>query len=176
MDRPQVFDQYLEFLSPAPSLFSLIPIEGWKDASTRASSSSYTVLNGNNEVAIEAEMERLATGLFSVIATQGEPCYVRTWSDVGLCILFQVEYLSFELQEGRQQSRWPESLTAKSEIIWRLAALMQIYDSPPPPMPPAADCLLMELGLRRWRGQVSWGPSLCDFRSYISAASPLKYL
>jgi hypothetical protein len=153
----QVFDQYLEFLSPAPSLFSLIPSTGWKDAPTRAASSSYSVLNGTNEVAIEAELERITKGLFSVVATQGELHELGT-SSHGNMYLRQVKYLSFGLQEARQQSRSPGSLTARSEITWRLAAPMQIYDLARPLILPLADCLLREQGLLHCNDQVSCGP------------------
>ncbi|KAF8308118.1 Sec1-like protein [Clavulina sp. PMI_390] len=73
----QVFDQYLEFLTPAPSLFSLIPNRGSTKDTPSLSSSSYVILNGNSETAIEAELDRIATGLFAVVATQGQVPFIR---------------------------------------------------------------------------------------------------
>ncbi|KAJ1310211.1 hypothetical protein OPQ81_006954 [Rhizoctonia solani] len=58
----QVLDQYLDFLVPSPSLFSLLPPKG-KPAT---------------EEDIENEVDRIANGLFSVIVTLGQVPYIRS--------------------------------------------------------------------------------------------------
>ncbi|KAF7304695.1 Sly1 vesicle trafficking sec1-like protein [Mycena kentingensis (nom. inval.)] len=78
----QVLDQYLSFIAPSPTLFSLLPppqpqIAG---APTPAPpTSSYTILNSpaSTEQQIETEIERIASGLFSVVATIGHVPYIR---------------------------------------------------------------------------------------------------
>ena len=68
----QVVDQYIEFLSPSPSFFSLVKSlhQSSRDSSSR---SSYELLNSpsTSEVENETEIERIASGLFAVIVTQG---------------------------------------------------------------------------------------------------------
>lgn len=96
----QVLDQYLDFLVPSPSLFSLLPpVSPSSSSSTSASNgvqapsaptvpsttfrhpshSSYQVLNApkTTETEIEEEIERIASGLFSVVATTGQIPYIR---------------------------------------------------------------------------------------------------
>ncbi|KAG8864796.1 Vesicle trafficking between the ER and Golgi [Tulasnella sp. 330] len=91
----QVLDQYLDFLVPSPSLFSLLPpITPSKASSSTISEtqaspssttfrhpphSSYQVLNApkTTEQEIEEEIERIASGLFSVVATTGQIPYIR---------------------------------------------------------------------------------------------------
>ncbi|KAI0073701.1 Sec1-like protein [Panus rudis PR-1116 ss-1] len=98
----QVLDQYLSFIAPSPSLFSLMPPPS-SSSSTPGSStsttsltnpnttnananalsglphSSYAVLNspGSTEQQIEEEIERIATGLFSVVVTMGHVPIIR---------------------------------------------------------------------------------------------------
>lgn len=77
----QVLDQYLSFIAPSPSLFSLLPPATAASASTPSTSqtsplqshSTYTILNSpaSSEQQIEEEIERVASGLFSVVATMG---------------------------------------------------------------------------------------------------------
>jgi sec1 family domain-containing protein 1 len=75
----QVLDQYLEFLAPSPSLFSLVPREfshPLHPAGQPMNSEnqvSYRLLNSpkSSEQEIEMEVERIAAGLFSVVVTQG---------------------------------------------------------------------------------------------------------
>ncbi|KAF8592781.1 Sec1-like protein [Ramaria rubella] len=85
----QVLDQYLSFLSPSPSLFSLIPPTDQPSSSTSSTTpngapptphSSYALLNSptTSEQQIEEELERLANGLFSVVATMGQVPYIRS--------------------------------------------------------------------------------------------------
>ncbi|RPD55850.1 Sec1-like protein [Lentinus tigrinus ALCF2SS1-6] len=85
----QVLDQYLSFIAPSPSLFSLLPPTGAAPASaTNAaagpstpalSHSSYMLLNSpsSTEQQIEEEIERIATGLFSVVVTMGHVPIIR---------------------------------------------------------------------------------------------------
>ncbi|KAG8894964.1 Vesicle trafficking between the ER and Golgi [Tulasnella sp. 403] len=87
----QVLDQYLDFLVPSPSLFSLLgplkassttqprsPTSGFK-GSPFGPYSSYSTLNApqTTESEIEEEIERIASGMFSVVATTGQIPYIR---------------------------------------------------------------------------------------------------
>lgn len=82
----QVLDQYLDFLVPSPSLFSLLPpkgrpvppAEGEGAGSTRGN--SYALLNSPKatEEDIEGEVDRITNGLFSVIVTLGQVPYIRS--------------------------------------------------------------------------------------------------
>ncbi|KAL5519006.1 SLY1 [Sanghuangporus vaninii] len=80
----QVLDQYLSFISPSPSLFSLLPLSAppATSSSTPGPSlpiSSYTILNSpsSSDQEIEVETERIANGLFSAVATMGHVPYIR---------------------------------------------------------------------------------------------------
>ncbi|EKM61350.1 uncharacterized protein PHACADRAFT_204518 [Phanerochaete carnosa HHB-10118-sp] len=85
----QVLDQYLSFISPSPSLFSLLPpphspsptTPGTPGTSTASpeTHSTYSILNSPSsaEQQIESEIERVATGLFSVVATTGHVPIIR---------------------------------------------------------------------------------------------------
>jgi hypothetical protein len=90
----EVLDQYLNFLTPSPSLFSLLPPLSTPTPSqppsqstssltpstdSTKSFSSYTLLNSpkSSDQAIEDEVERIASGLFSVIVTLGQVPYIR---------------------------------------------------------------------------------------------------
>ncbi|OCH96411.1 Sec1-like protein [Obba rivulosa] len=84
----QVLDQYLSFISPSPSLFSLIPPSTAASASTPNAASvpgpsqphsTYAVLNSpsSSEQQIEEEIERVASGLFSVVVTMGHVPIIR---------------------------------------------------------------------------------------------------
>ncbi|KAJ7090067.1 Sly1 vesicle trafficking sec1-like protein [Mycena crocata] len=83
----QVLDQYLSFIAPSPSLFSLLPppppllttASPAGQAAPPTSYSTYTILNSPSsaEQQIEAEIERIASGLFSAIATMGHVPYIR---------------------------------------------------------------------------------------------------
>lgn len=77
-----MLDQYLSFIAPSPSLFSLLPHPASSSSSVTPSSptspvplphSTYAILNSpsSTEEQIEVEIERVATGLFSVVATMG---------------------------------------------------------------------------------------------------------
>lgn len=76
----QVLDQYLSFIAPSPSLFSLLP---QLQASVIATAppkaippSTYAILNSpsSTDQQIEEEIERVASGLFSAVATMGMRC------------------------------------------------------------------------------------------------------
>ncbi|KAJ7046583.1 Sly1 vesicle trafficking sec1-like protein [Mycena alexandri] len=83
----QVLDQYLSFIAPSPSLFSLLPpppapspaVAGAGQTTAPTPQSTYTILNSpsSTEHQIEAEIERIASGLFSAIATIGHVPYIR---------------------------------------------------------------------------------------------------
>lgn len=85
-----VHDQFLDFLVPSPSLFSLLPRKEIKNEANGGSkkaaekevtaSPSYVVLNDPkaSEVEIEEEVERIAKGLFSVIVTMGIVPIIRS--------------------------------------------------------------------------------------------------
>ena len=84
MNPWKVLDQYLSFISPSPSLFSLIPPPNTSTAATpnavagpsvpSVPHSTYAILNSpaSTEQQIEEEIERVATGLFSVVVTMGK--------------------------------------------------------------------------------------------------------
>ncbi|KAJ3918533.1 Sec1-like protein [Lentinula edodes] len=82
----ELIDQYLSFIAPSSSLFSLLPPLPQAPPATPAAagsstipSSTYTILNSpvSTEQQIEAEIERVANGLFSVIATLGHVPFIR---------------------------------------------------------------------------------------------------
>ncbi|EMD41860.1 hypothetical protein CERSUDRAFT_110420 [Gelatoporia subvermispora B] len=86
----QVLDQYLSFIAPSPSLFSLLPPPTAASASASTpnaaptpgpsqSHSTYAVLNSpsSSEQQIEEEIERVASGLFSVVVTMGHVPIIR---------------------------------------------------------------------------------------------------
>ncbi|KAF9444597.1 SLY1 protein [Macrolepiota fuliginosa MF-IS2] len=88
----QIVDQYLSFVTPSPSLFSLLPppTGGAATAASNPASgtvappaaserSSYTILNSpsSTEQQIEEEIERIANGLFSAVATLGHVPFIR---------------------------------------------------------------------------------------------------
>ncbi|KAJ6455770.1 Sly1 vesicle trafficking sec1-like protein [Mycena sanguinolenta] len=79
----QVLDQYLSFIAPSPSLFSLLPPPPPPappgQTTSPISPSTYAILNSpsSTEQQIEAEIERIANGLFSAIATIGHVPYIR---------------------------------------------------------------------------------------------------
>lgn len=78
--RFQVLDQYLSFIAPSPSLFSLLsPLPPTTPSSQAGPSqaqpvTSYTLLNSpsSTEQQIEEEIERISNGLFSAVVTMGE--------------------------------------------------------------------------------------------------------
>ncbi|KAI9511903.1 SLY1 protein [Russula earlei] len=81
----QVVDQYLSFIAPSASLYSLLPpppvtttpISGQPVPSQQLS--SYSILNSpsSTEDQIENEIERITCGLFSVVATMGQVPIIR---------------------------------------------------------------------------------------------------
>ncbi|EDR15874.1 Sly1 vesicle trafficking sec1-like protein [Laccaria bicolor S238N-H82] len=83
----QVVDQYLSFIAPSPSLFSLLPppppsvppTSPGGPSSSLASTSTYSILNSpsSTEQQIEDEIERVANGLFSAVATTGHVPFIR---------------------------------------------------------------------------------------------------
>ncbi|KAF8910017.1 Sly1 vesicle trafficking sec1-like protein [Gymnopilus junonius] len=82
----QVVDQYLSFIAPSPSLFSLLspppspPTTGTSPTqATPVSASTYAILNSpsSTEQQIEEEIERVANGLFSAVATAGHVPFIR---------------------------------------------------------------------------------------------------
>ncbi|KAH8835602.1 Sec1-like protein [Flagelloscypha sp. PMI_526] len=78
----QVVDQYLSFIAPSPSLFSILPHTHSPKSPTVPETrppSTYALLNSpsSTEVQIEAEIERIAAGLFSAIVTTGQVPFIR---------------------------------------------------------------------------------------------------
>ncbi|WOO84909.1 Protein sly1 [Vanrija pseudolonga] len=89
-----VHDQFLDFVVPSPSLFSLLPRREIKNEANGSGGKksnkapekevdgkpSYVVLNDPKvtEVEIEEEVERIAKGLFSVIVTMGTIPIIRS--------------------------------------------------------------------------------------------------
>ncbi|TFK41945.1 Sly1 vesicle trafficking sec1-like protein [Crucibulum laeve] len=81
----QVVDQYLSFIAPSPSLFSLLPpptlptATGSVPQAITEAPSTYLILNSpsTTEQQIEEEIERIASGLFSAVATLGHVPFIR---------------------------------------------------------------------------------------------------
>ncbi|KAG2120633.1 Sec1-like protein [Suillus discolor] len=80
----QVLDQYLSFIAPSPSLFSLLsPLPSTMPSSqagpSNAPVTSYTLLNSpsSTEQQIEGEIERISDGLFSAVVTTGHVPIIR---------------------------------------------------------------------------------------------------
>ncbi|KDR85613.1 hypothetical protein GALMADRAFT_234580 [Galerina marginata CBS 339.88] len=82
----QVVDQYLSFIAPSPSLFSLLPpapppptVASPTQVTFSGPVSTYTILNSpsSTEQQIEEEIERVANGLFSAVATAGHVPFIR---------------------------------------------------------------------------------------------------
>ncbi|KAI9455919.1 SLY1 protein [Lactarius psammicola] len=81
----EVVDQYLSFIAPSASLYSLLPPPSALASLTPSQPgpsqppSSYAILNSpsSTEQQIENEIERVASGLFSVIATMGQVPIIR---------------------------------------------------------------------------------------------------
>ncbi|KAG1825685.1 SLY1 protein [Suillus subaureus] len=81
----QVLDQYLSFIAPSPSLFSLLsPLPPTTPSSQAGPSqaqpvTSYTLLNSpsSTEQQIEEEIERISNGLFSAVVTMGHVPIIR---------------------------------------------------------------------------------------------------
>lgn len=77
----QVIDQYLSFIAPSPSLFSLLsPLPVLLPGSSQPSRHySYQLLNSpsSSEQQIEDEVERIANGLFSAVVTAGHVPIIR---------------------------------------------------------------------------------------------------
>lgn len=78
-----MLDQYLSFLAPSPALFSLLPppppapaLAPAAQPEPPAEHSAYHVFNApaSTEQIIEDEADRIAAGLFSVVATMGAYC------------------------------------------------------------------------------------------------------
>ncbi|KAF9245898.1 Sec1-like protein [Melanogaster broomeanus] len=79
----QVIDQYLSFIAPSPSLFSLLsptPTPGSQAGPSQPKPLySYKLLNSpsSTEQQIEDEIERIANGLFSAVVTTGHVPIIR---------------------------------------------------------------------------------------------------
>ncbi|KAG9314165.1 Sec1-like protein [Chiua virens] len=79
----QVVDQYLSFLAPSPSLFSLLSPPSSPTAQADPSQPkplySYNLLNSpsSTEQQIEDEIERIASGIFSAVVTSGHVPIIR---------------------------------------------------------------------------------------------------
>ncbi|KAI0319046.1 Sec1-like protein [Amylostereum chailletii] len=83
----EVVDQYLSFIAPSASLYSLMPPPAPTTPASPALSqpgpstqpTSYSILNSpsSSEQEIEGEIERIASGIFSVVATTGQVPIIR---------------------------------------------------------------------------------------------------
>ncbi|KIK82446.1 hypothetical protein PAXRUDRAFT_832198 [Paxillus rubicundulus Ve08.2h10] len=79
----QVIDQYLSFIAPSPSLFSLLPPPPPQGSQAgppqHTPHNSYKLLNAphSTEHEIEDEVERVASGLFSAVVTAGHVPIIR---------------------------------------------------------------------------------------------------
>ena len=96
-------DQYLSFISPSPSLFSLLPppppsvppTSPAGQSSSLASTSTYSILNSpsSTEQQIEDEIERVANGLFSAVATVGPPLLFPFFSCIHIIYIGHVPFI-----------------------------------------------------------------------------------
>ena len=90
----QIHDQYLSFITPSSVLFSTLPNnDQYIMSSVSRRNCSYFILNSVNstEEQIEAETERVANCLFSVVATLG-----KLYGKLLSCLIFlvgQVPYI-----------------------------------------------------------------------------------
>ncbi|KXN88931.1 Protein sly1 [Leucoagaricus sp. SymC.cos] len=83
----QIVDQYLSFVAPSPSLFSLLPppapsnstVTRTTDSAAPPETTSYAILSSpsSTEQQIEGEIERVANGFFSAVATLGHVPFIR---------------------------------------------------------------------------------------------------
>ncbi|KJA28629.1 hypothetical protein HYPSUDRAFT_34084 [Hypholoma sublateritium FD-334 SS-4] len=82
----QVVDQYLSFIAPSPSLFSLLPppvpapsVTSPIPPTLSGPVSTYTILNSpsSTEQQIEEEIERVSSELFSAVVTAGHVPFIR---------------------------------------------------------------------------------------------------
>ena len=114
----QVVDQYLSFIAPSSSLFSLLsPVPSpavQAGPSQPKPYSSYKLLNSpsSTEQQIEDEIERIANGIFSAVVTAGtrsQQLLNIQWNSVDP----QDMSRSFVLPREMQQKWWPRSLTPR---------------------------------------------------------------
>ncbi|KAH0591165.1 hypothetical protein H2248_001262 [Termitomyces sp. 'cryptogamus'] len=80
----QLLDQYLSFIAPSPSLFSLLPPPLAQPGTSRPEvpadpRSTYHILNSpsTSDQQVEEEIERVTSGLFSAVVTMGHVPYIR---------------------------------------------------------------------------------------------------
>ncbi|KZP00939.1 SLY1 protein [Calocera viscosa TUFC12733] len=86
----RVLDQYLDFICPSPTLFSLLPMSQQSPENPSVAPvhtngahadlpSTYALLNSpsTSETTLEAITDHIASGLFSVLATMGVVPYIR---------------------------------------------------------------------------------------------------
>jgi len=112
----QVVDQYLSFIAPSPSLFSLLsplpPSVSQPGPSQPKPYYSYKLLNSpsSTEQQIENEIERVASGIFSVVVTAGA-CPQRLLHVQCNLIDLQDMSRSSVLPRAMQQRWWPRKLT-----------------------------------------------------------------
>jgi hypothetical protein len=108
-----VLDQYLSFISPSPQLFSLVPpppppapASGPPQPGPSTAPTSYHILNSpqTTEQEIEAEIERIANGLFSVVVTSGKRAQISEIC-IHLSAFLQVSCLLSVARKGMRQ-RW----------------------------------------------------------------------
>lgn len=114
----------MSFISPSPSLFSLVPPP--PAASNPAAPQveapkpmfSYDLLNSpsSTEQQIEQEIERIATGLFSVVVTNGTS--ISLTYEISLMNLPQVMFHSSDALRVMPQKWWRRRLNRKSEMLF----------------------------------------------------------
>lgn len=115
-----MLDQYLSFICPSSQLFSLVPppplpapANGPPQPGPSTTPTSYHLLNSpqTTEQEIEAEIERIASGLFSVVVTSGQQVRViRVF--IYINVFLQVSSLSSVVRKGMRQ-RWSQGSSSK---------------------------------------------------------------
>lgn len=117
----QVVDQYLSFIAPSPSLFSLLsplpsPVSQAGPSQPKPCY-SYQLLNSpsSTEQQIEDEIERVANGIFSAIVTSGMRSHQFPNSQWNL-IDTQGMSRSSVLPKAMQQKWWPRNSTLRFEM------------------------------------------------------------
>lgn len=122
-DRPlhQVVDQYLSFIAPSPSLFSLLsplPSPGAQAGPSQPKPHySYKLLNSpsSTEQQIENEIERVANGIFSAVVTAGTRSQQLLNAQWNLIDPQDMSRLSV-LPRAMQQKWWLRNSTLRFEM------------------------------------------------------------
>ena len=121
-----MLDQYLSFICPSPQLFSLVPppptpapANAPPQPGPSTTPTSYHILNSpqTTEQEIEAEIERIASGLFSVVVTSGSHFQSLEIHTLIRIPLLQVLCLIFAVRRGMRQKWLRGSLSRRFGML-----------------------------------------------------------